>query len=142
MKTLSRVRNRTHRCYELSFKAMLYEPAAENFTLVHGARHIAGVHWTGHAWIETNDGRVYDAVKNTYTPTTEYMASAVAACRYTKAQAMEHCLSSRHCGPWHDDGEDSNLTAEGQRQLSEWRNKMRRKLLRKPVRAQQKVDAR
>jgi hypothetical protein len=130
MKTLSRVRNRKHRCYELSFKAMLYEPAAESFTLVHGARYIARIMWTGHAWIETSDGRVYDAVDNAYTPTSEYMASAIAERRYTKLEAMNHYAASGHCGPWHD-GEDFNLrylTAKDRRRLSEWQRRMKAKM--------------
>jgi hypothetical protein len=126
MKTLSQVRNRNHRCYELCFKAMLYEPAAGNFTLVHGARYIAGILWAGHAWIETNDGQVYDAVDNAYTPASEYMASVIAECRYTKMQAMNHCVSSNHYGPWHDG--DVTLIVEGWHRLLEWRNKMRRRL--------------
>ncbi len=48
MKSLSRVRKRKGRCYELAFKVMLKEPGAEQFTLIHGrlTRALDGAYFT------------------------------------------------------------------------------------------------
>src|SRR5262245_41510005 len=128
MKTLRRIRKRRGRCYELALKAMVHEPEAEKFTLIHGARRSVHGSWFGHAWIETNDGHVYDPVDNTYTSAADYMTDAITERRYTKREMADACSAASHCGPWHD-GEDYNLTAEGRRALSEWRNKMRKMLV-------------
>jgi len=59
MKSLAKIRKRLSRCYELAAKAMLYEPGADQWVLVHGSGvnpdHGVRLH---HAWIELNDGRV------------------------------------------------------------------------------------
>jgi hypothetical protein len=95
MKSLKRIRKRAGRCYELALKVMTEEPGAEKFTLVHG-RGPLGV---PHAWVETGDGRVYDAVADSYTPIDEYQCSAER--RYTQAEARQAMLENRTSGPWH-----------------------------------------
>jgi hypothetical protein len=68
MESLKRIRKRHHRCYELALKVMLDEPEADRFTLVHGTYVVGGVLRTGHAWIELDDGRIYDVVSDNYEP--------------------------------------------------------------------------
>jgi hypothetical protein len=85
---------------------MLWEPGAERFTLVHGrVRQMKGCgDWIDHAWIDLNDGRVYDVVHDEYIPADEYAAScgAVADRRYSREAAMRRIMMRRgHAGPWH-----------------------------------------
>ena len=98
METLKRIRKRQGRCYELAYRAMLYETGAEKFTLVHGTIR----DWIGHAWIELGDGRVYDPVLNTYFLAVEYIAAmrAVAERRYNHIEAMRMAKHG-NSGPWH-----------------------------------------
>jgi len=63
---------------------MCDEPDA-GFTLVHGR---VGPNMIGHAWIDLNDGRVYDPVRDEYVVAKDYaafMGGAVADHRYTQA---------------------------------------------------------
>ena len=103
MRGLARIRKRDGRCYELALKAMLLEPEADRWTLVHGRvwRGIPG-ELIDHAWIELDDGRVYDPVKNTYMPGRQYrlMRKVVEVRRYTKQEAMALCAEAKHYGPW------------------------------------------
>lgn len=100
---MARARKRDGRCYELALKHMLHEPDAERWTLVHGRvwRGIPG-ELIDHAWIETDDGQVYDPVKNAYMPRRQYhsMRRAVDVRRYTKQEAMALCAEAKHFGPW------------------------------------------
>jgi hypothetical protein len=90
---------------------MQCEPGAEKFALVHGrVCQLKGGHADpdlviGHAWIETEDGTIYDPVLDQYTRWGEYAAErgAVIERRYTHAEAMETLLKFRHFGPWHND---------------------------------------
>jgi hypothetical protein len=109
MKSLRRVRSRKARCFELAFKAMMNEPGAEKFTLVHGYVHTPapGV-FNAHAWIETDDGRVYDATLDVYMPVEQYVVryGAVIERRYTREEAAKMALdrdrvSFCFSGPWH-----------------------------------------
>jgi hypothetical protein len=95
VKSLRRIRNRTGRCYELALKVITEESGAEKFTLVHGL----GPLGVPHAWVETGDGRTYDAVADTYTPIDEYQCSVER--RYTQTEARQAMLESWHSGPWH-----------------------------------------
>ena len=95
MKCLKRIRNRRHRCYELAAMVMLNEPGAEQFTLIHGR----GEYGLDHAWIDLNDGRVYDPVADTYTPVEEY--PGVVERRYTKMEAACEIDKTSHWGAWH-----------------------------------------
>jgi hypothetical protein len=100
MKSLARVRKRNGRCYELAFRVMLDEPGADGFTLIHGR---VGPAMIGHAWIDLNDGRVYDPVRDSYVQGEGYaafMGGAVVEQRYTKHEAMQASLDARHYGPW------------------------------------------
>jgi hypothetical protein len=100
MRSLRRVRKRRGRCYELAFRVMHEEPGAERFVLVHGV--VGGR--LGHAWIELDDGTVYDPVLDQRVPVDEYttMFHAVAERRYTRAEALENMLKNNKHGPWHD----------------------------------------
>jgi hypothetical protein len=100
MRSLRRVRKRSGRCYELAFRVMHEEPGAERFVLVHGVVRER----FGHAWIELDDGTVYDPVVDLHLPADEYTtrAHAVAERRYTRAEALENMLKNNKYGPWHD----------------------------------------
>ena len=100
MKCLSRIRNRNRngRCYELTVKAMLHEPGADQFTLVHGE--IDGRSGRmPHAWIEIGDGRIYDPSTNNYWPADEW---GVPIARYTRREMADQMRKHGHSGPWHD----------------------------------------
>lgn len=109
MKSLKRIRTRHKRCYELAFKIMLEEPGAERFTLVHGRTsltHDPNDEWPHreHAWIELEDGKIYDVVLDRYfSNIAEYAADhgrVEIDDRYTQKQAMRLMLKSKHVGPW------------------------------------------
>jgi hypothetical protein len=108
MKSLKRIRKRTGRCYELACKVMLEEPDAERFTLIHGrtgfcegdpypTRH--------HAWIDMNNGQIYDPVIDRYMTMDDYVAlHGVVEIddRYTKDEAVRMMLDTKHYGRWRD----------------------------------------
>lgn len=102
MKSLARVRSRRHRCYELTFKAMLKEPGAEKFTLVHGYVHIDGQP-VAHAWIETGDGMIYDTLLDRHIAWADYAAErdAVIERRYDRMEAVRMVRDTKNHGPWH-----------------------------------------
>jgi hypothetical protein len=57
----------------------------------------------GHAWIDLNDGRIYDPVLDEYTSGTGYagrMGGAITDRRYTQREAMTISAAARHYGPW------------------------------------------
>jgi hypothetical protein len=105
MKCIQRFRNRDGRCYELAHLVMQRAPGAERFSLVHGR--VAQIKGNKdvlipHAWIELNDGRMYDPVKDKYLPVDEYAAvrHAVVERRYSRDEAMRMAATQGHWGPW------------------------------------------
>ena len=102
MKSLQHIRKRLGRCYELTFRAIQKEPAAECFTLIHGFIDL-DIMLIAHAWIEKGDGRVYDPNDDQYMRADEYAATmgAVAERRYTRSEAIDMMSREAHCGPWH-----------------------------------------
>jgi hypothetical protein len=105
VKYLARVRIRQGRCYELAYRVMLYEPGAGRFSLIHGRiAQLKGMEdmLVPHAWIELDDGRIYDPSMHRYFPADEYVASrlAVVERRYSHVEAMSMAVHGR-CGPWH-----------------------------------------
>src|ERR1035437_3222303 len=105
MESISRLRKRHGRCYELALRVMLHEPGAERFTLIHGR--ISQIknddYLINHAWINLNDGRIYDPVLDKYIPAVEYLATrcAVIERQYTHEEAMSISVKAGHYGPWH-----------------------------------------
>ena|ERR1039458_1250582 len=98
-------RKRQGRCYELALRVMLHEPSAERLTLVHGR--ISQIknddYLIDHAWIELNDGRIYDPVLDKHTPQDEYVRTrgAVIERQYPRAEAIRVAVKTGHYGPWH-----------------------------------------
>jgi len=133
MKSLARIRKRQGRCYELAAIAMLRESDSDRWKLVHGrlslgimlsgVDHPADVFdltwerarpeqrtnllygWLDHAWVELDDGRVYDSTLNDYWRADHYLArwGAVVDHRYTRAEMIRLYNVARHTGPWTDD---------------------------------------
>jgi len=112
MKSLARIRKRHGRCYELAVHAMIYESESDQWTLVHGRLDLSialgrtGLKgWYDHAWIELDDGRIYDPVHNDYTPATIYIAKwrAVVDHRYSRREMSCLISTTRNSGPWTDD---------------------------------------
>jgi hypothetical protein len=103
MKSLARFRTRRGRCFELAYTAMVREPGAEWFTLVHGRVFNRG-RTIDHAWIECGDGTIYDPVSDEYVLASKYMATrrAVAERRYSKVGAPRRLAAAGHYGPWHE----------------------------------------
>jgi hypothetical protein len=106
MKSLTRVRKRVKSCYELASIAMIKEADAAGLTLVHGSVvMIDAKDWRyDHAWIETDDGQIYDPANHSYQPAAQYTAThhAVAAHRYTRIETARLMSLTRHHGPWTD----------------------------------------
>jgi hypothetical protein len=98
MKSLRRIRNRRHRCFELAFKVMMEEPEAERLTLVHGYRYNKCI---DHAWVETDDGRVYDVVEGIYYDSIKTYTGGVAVRRYSQLEAAQASIKDWTSGPWH-----------------------------------------
>jgi hypothetical protein len=99
---LKSITERQGRCYELALHAILNEPGAHYFTLVHG-RIFDAMHnrIIPHAWVEVADS-CYDPVLNDYFPTSLFMTIAVAEARYDHGQAQEMFAKHQCWGPWHD----------------------------------------
>jgi hypothetical protein len=108
MKSLARIKKRQGRCWELAMMAMMREPEADRFTLVHGSILLAWQTETDarirHAWIELSDGRIYDPVKDSYEPAEQYMTKnrALVEHRYSRVEAARVCTEAKHSGPWTD----------------------------------------
>jgi len=103
MKCLALIKRRQGRCYELAYRAMLYEPGAEQFSLFRAAQLPgAGEMIAPHAWVELDDDRVYDPVRDKYYTADEYAERylAVAERRYSRVEAMRMAVHGRY-GPWH-----------------------------------------
>jgi hypothetical protein len=122
MQSLARVRKRAGRCFELAWRVMAYEPGAERFTLVHGGilqHRTLSENMIAHAWIELDDGRVYDPVTNKYMPTGEYAARrrAVVERRYDQREAMRASVEAGgHYGPRHETKFLTEEAEEGRRE--------------------------
>ncbi len=105
MKSWARKRKQIGRCYELSGMAMINEPGAKDFVLVHGSivDDLDGGR-IGHAWIELYDGLIFDAVQNTYETAERYIErmQAVAEHRYAHLEACRLMSVAGHYGPWTD----------------------------------------
>jgi hypothetical protein len=103
MQTLKRIRQRHGRCYELVGRAMLDEPDADLWRLVHGTvwNDTLAVHMD-HAWIALENGKVYDPVFNKYFEWRFYAASyaAAPAREYSRKEVAALMLASKHWGPW------------------------------------------
>jgi hypothetical protein len=120
------LRKRQGRCYELAGRAMLDEGESDAWMLVHGRLSLAVVlgkagtltgrvcarqkqlmeqGWYDHAWIELDDGRIYDPVLNSYMPTDQYVAKwrAVVDHRYSYKEFIDLVNVSHNSGPWTDD---------------------------------------
>jgi hypothetical protein len=107
MKSLRRIRNRSKRCYELAAMVMMSEPGAEHFTLVHGRTGLRGgdIPSRKHAWIELNDGQIYDPVLDQYMNMADYVVlNGVVEIddRYTQMEAALVMANTNHSGPWRD----------------------------------------
>jgi hypothetical protein len=93
--------DRQGRCYELALHAILNEPGAEYFILVHGRIHDAAHNRViAHAWLEIGSS-VYDVVMDGYFSMTDYMTIAVAEARYDHGQALDMFAKYQCWGPWH-----------------------------------------
>jgi hypothetical protein len=81
MECLKQITERQGQCFKLSLLCMLNEPGAECFSLVHGR-----VGSIAHAWVNLNDGRIYDVVLDSYFWTAEYMRNATVEVAYDHKQ--------------------------------------------------------
>jgi len=125
MKSLAKIRKRKHRCYELAATVMLFEPGADRFTLVHGR--ISPVQdrpgWRiGHAWIELNNGCIYDAVEDSYESAERYMARkrAIAEQRYSHLEVINMTNVTRNYGPWFDEERAAATAGAAAKAASAW----------------------
>jgi hypothetical protein len=94
--SLSRVRKRQGRCYELAMTAAVRQT---KLRVVHGRILIHG-HRLGHAWVLLPDGRAYDPVKDRFLAGQEITVERI----YTAKEAAKALLAAGHYGPWHEGG--------------------------------------
>jgi hypothetical protein len=102
----SRFRRRQGRCYELSFRTMLDIHDAGNVdkvTLVHGIVRFDRLTLCAHAWLESEDGEAYDAVRHVIMPIAQYYKErgAIVERRYTLREAGLVMEETWTYGPWH-----------------------------------------
>jgi len=87
-------------------RLMLNDPAADRFTLVHGS--VVSLSFKppiriGHAWIELDDGRIYDPSTDSCEPPDNWYAHAIIDHRYGRLEAYRiFNVTDYHCGPWTD----------------------------------------
>jgi hypothetical protein len=103
-----RMKKRVGRCYEIAFKALVFDKLFDDSArLVHGALH-AGTPWSPrpypHAWIECG-GQVWDPVLDKRFSADTYFDrfKAMPAASYTAQEAVALLLQANHYGAWHDD---------------------------------------
>ena len=104
IRSLSLVRKRQGRCYELAYKVLMDEPDVPGLLLVHGT--VVEVRTRiSHAWLMLPDGRAYDPVLKRYFSAREYVGrfEAIADRSYTPKEAAEAALHHKHFGPWVED---------------------------------------
>jgi hypothetical protein len=115
VKSLRRIRKRVlGRCYELSLRAVLREPASARLRLVHGwYDDHQDVGLCNHAWVLLPNSRVYDALADEYFSAFEYAVRyrAIVGRIYTRAQAERLSLRHKSPGPWWSD-EEAELALE------------------------------
>ncbi len=105
MKFLAKVRKREGRSYELAMKIMLNESDAKRFTLVHGtivSQLLEPPLCFDHAWIELDDGRIFDPVANCYERADKWHANTIAKHRYTHLEVRRMVAATGNVGPWTD----------------------------------------
>jgi hypothetical protein len=98
----TRHKNRAGRCFELSFTYLLGHP---EYTLVHGTLN-SDVLPIAHAWIENQNGFVYDLVQNQEFPVQEYCQKfqAKKVVTYSQKEAAKLMVEAGGtAGPW-DEG--------------------------------------
>jgi hypothetical protein len=105
MQSVARVRRRQGRCLELAWKVIAWESGGKRWFLIHGgiAQHPLSENIIGHAWIELDDGRVYDPVLDKFMTKDAYMIHrrAVIERCYSLDEALRLVVEARHYGPWH-----------------------------------------
>lgn len=88
------------RCYELNARKVAFEGMEGD--LVQGSIQGFGNPRIGHAWVELDDGRVYDAVLDRYFTQEAWVAfaSPVEDARFSRTEAMIQAAKTGHWGPW------------------------------------------
>jgi hypothetical protein len=82
---------RAGKCYQIALA--IIEIGSDALILVHGR--IAGIK---HAWLVTDDGRIYDPTVHAFVDPADY--PAIPERKYTKAQALRLAQLTGTCGPW------------------------------------------
>jgi len=119
------VHRRHGRCYELSAKYVTMHD--EHATLVHGTifnRHRAALDDgppTAHAWVELQDGRIFDPVDDFWVTPEEYESyrAPEPLARYTREEAARLIGSTRSWGPWDE------ATTQAQENIDAWISNLR-----------------
>jgi hypothetical protein len=111
MKMTLRPRNRAKRCFELSFRYLLFDERYNDgsWSLVHGRIaclvNAAGkpCEWCGHAWLINKQGLVYDPVYDVQDPWKKYVKNIGGAApwvTYSQKEASAMACEHLHYGPW------------------------------------------
>jgi hypothetical protein len=90
-------------CYEMAFRYLADHSDEPALRLVHGTLHIVGVPYT-HAWIELPGGIVFDPTDQRFYTREDYYRErqATAEAIYTRVEAGQWAMRTKHAGPWHD----------------------------------------
>ena len=98
-----RPRNRQRRCYELTYLYICTDERYDDgsWSLVQGEITISRVPF-GHAWLVSDDGRVYDPVHNKTYTVADYEAKfkANSLKTYSQKEASRTGAELGHYGPW------------------------------------------
>jgi hypothetical protein len=84
---------RAGKCYQIALA--IIQIGADNLVLVHG--HICGF---AHAWLVTDDGRIYDPVAHALIDAADY--PAIPDRHYSKREALRLAELTGTCGPWRE----------------------------------------
>jgi hypothetical protein len=117
-----RPRNRAKRCFELSWRYLLFDERYNDgsWSLVHGriiltrnAMTDKPCSWCSHAWLINGQGLVYDPVLDVQVPWKEYVKNigATAWVTYSQKEAAAVACEHLHKGPWDVRLESTSATA-------------------------------
>ncbi len=93
------LRSRLGQCYVLSGRYVSSHPGS---TLVHGSIEGMGNPRIGHAWVELEDGQIFDPIVNQTFDPYVYNAffKAIIDNKYTFSDTLKITVSTGHWGPW------------------------------------------
>ena len=94
-------RKRQGRCYELAGQGILNTTSNDSVLLCHGLVTNLDGTTIDHAWLEVDEGQIYDPVLDKVISLRMYsLRVAKVIMRYTKLEAAKLMTKTSHWGPW------------------------------------------